>query len=54
MPRLGTRKLYHLLADEWEAIGVKIGRDGLFSYLRKEHLLIKPEKNYTKTTDSKH
>jgi len=26
----------------------------LFDYLRSEHLLIKPKKNYTKTTDSKH
>ena len=54
MPRLGTRKLYHLLSDELKTIGVKIGRDGLFSYLRQERLLIQPKKNYTKTTNSEH
>ncbi len=54
MPRLGTRKLYYLLKVEFERIGVKIGRDALFDYLKSESMLIKPKKNYTKTTDSRH
>jgi len=54
MPRLGTRKLYYLLKDEFAREGIKVGRDGLFNYLRSQHLLIKPKKNYTKTTFSKH
>ena len=54
MPRLGTKKLYYLLKDEFVRQGIKVGRDALFDYLRAEHLLIKPKKNYTKTTDSKH
>ena len=54
MPRLGTRKLYHLLKDEFGARGLKLGRDALFDHLRAEHLLVRPKKNYTKTTDSKH
>lgn len=54
MPRLGTRKLYYLLKPEFESIGIKLGRDGLFRYLRSEYMLIKPKKNYTKTTNSKH
>lgn len=54
MPRLGTRKLYHLLADQFDRLGVKLGRDGLFDYLREEKMLIKPLKSYTKTTHSKH
>lgn len=54
MPRLGTRKLYYLLKDEFEVKGLKLGRDALFDHLRSEHLLIRPKKNYTKTTDSKH
>ncbi|WP_299683572.1 DDE-type integrase/transposase/recombinase, partial [uncultured Tenacibaculum sp.] len=33
---------------------IKIGRDALFDYLRSESMLIKPKKNYTKTTNSKH
>lgn len=54
MPRLGTRKLYHLLSGQFNTLGVKMGRDALFSYLREEKMLIKPLKSYTKTTDSKH
>ncbi len=54
MPRLGTRKLYYLLKPEFESANIKLGRDGLFSYLRNEQMLIKPKKNYTKTTYSKH
>ena len=54
MPRLGTRKLHYLLKESFAASGVKLGRDALFSLLRREHLLIKRKKNYTKTTNSKH
>ena len=54
MPRIGTRKLYYLLKDELELRGIKLGRDALFDYLRRENLLIYPRKNYTKTTNSKH
>jgi putative transposase len=54
MPRLGTRKLYHLLADQFDHLGVKLGRDGLFDYLREQKMLIRPLKSYTKTTHSKH
>ena len=35
-------------------MGIKIGRDAFIDYLRSERLLIKPKKNYTKTTYSKH
>ena len=54
MPRIGTRKLYYILKEDLNYLGIKIGRDGLFDYLRSENLLIKPKKNYTKTTNSKH
>lgn len=54
MPRLGTRKLYYLLKDDFERLGVKIGRDKFFEYLRSERMLIRRKKNYTKTTESKH
>lgn len=53
-PRLGTRKLYYLLKSEFERLGIKLGRDALFDYLRAERMLIKPRKKYTKTTYSKH
>lgn len=54
MPRLGTLKLYYLLKDQFNQQEIKIGRDGLFNYLRLQNLLVKPKKNYTKTTHSKH
>lgn len=54
MPRLGTRKLYYLLKPKLEAAGIKLGRDGLFDYLRNHNLLVKKPRNYHKTTDSKH
>jgi putative transposase len=54
MPRLGTRKLYYLLKKPLQKAGVKLGRDGLFAYLRCEHLLVRARKSYTKTTQSRH
>ena len=54
LPRVGTRKLYHLLKPRLQASGIKLGRDGLFDYLRRHHLLIQPRRCYTKTTFSKH
>ncbi|KGO83519.1 integrase [Flavobacterium beibuense F44-8] len=54
MPCIGTRKLYYLLSQELSQCDIKIGRDALFSYLRREGLLVKPKKSYTKTTFSKH
>jgi putative transposase len=54
MPRLGTGKLYYLIKPSLQEAQIKIGRDGLFSYLKREHLLIKPKKTYMKTTHSKH
>ncbi|WP_236458195.1 MULTISPECIES: IS3 family transposase [Flavobacterium] len=54
MPRLGTRKLYFLLEQSFVENRIKIGRDAFFAYLKREKMLVKPMKNYTKTTFSKH
>lgn len=54
LPRLGTRKLYYQLSKQIRSKGIKIGRDALFSFLRSEHMLIKPKHSYHKTTNSKH
>ena len=54
MPRIGTRKLYFLLKQDFDRLQLKIGRDALFTYLKTEHLLVEPKKNYIKTTHSKH
>lgn len=52
MPKLGTRKLYHLLKEELKELGV--GRDKLFTILKANNLLIKPIKQYQVTTNSHH
>lgn len=52
MPRVGTRKLYHLLEDEFRALGV--GRDRLFQILKANHMQIVPKRQYHITTDSHH
>ena len=49
-PRVGTRKLH----DRLRKYGKKIGRDTLFSLLREHGKLVKPKKNFKKTTYSKH
>ncbi len=54
LPRVGTRKLHYLLKPTFEDTGIKLGRDGLFNYLRQKHLLIKPARTYKRTTDSRH
>ena len=54
MPRLGTRKLYYLVKPKLESASIKLGRDGLFDYLRSQHMLVEPKRQYTKTTYSHH
>ena len=53
MPRIGVKKLYSMLEQDLHSIG-KIGRDKLFDILRKNNLLVKRKKSYTRTTDSYH
>lgn len=54
LPRVGVRKLYHMLKPELIKRQIKLGRDGMFLLLKYHGLLIKPIKSYTKTTNSKH
>ena len=51
-PRIGTRKLYYILQQELRSLGV--GRDYLFTILKANKMLIKPNRNYTITTNSYH
>jgi putative transposase len=52
MPRIGTRKLYHILRTSLNALSV--GRDQLFLILRANHMLIVPSRTYRITTNSHH
>lgn len=54
MPRVGTRKLMHLLTPQLESHHIKIGRDYLFDLLEQHHLLIRQRKRRTVTTNSRH
>ena len=53
-PRLGTRKLQHLLREPLEQAGIRMGRDALFDVLRNAKLLVPLKRAYHKTTDSHH
>ena len=51
-PRLGGRKLYHLIGPELEAAGVKMGRDRFFEELGKADLLVEKKRSeWPKTTN---
>lgn len=52
MPRIGGKKLYHLLETKLKKL--KVGRDKLFDILRANRLLIKSKRQYHVTTDSHH
>ena len=49
-PRVGTRKLRRHLAQ----VGVPVGRDRLFTWLRDEDALVKRKRRGTFTTYSRH
>lgn len=52
MPRVGGKKLYHLLKEQ--LLTLKVGRDKLLRILGANHMLIVPKKRYHITTDSHH
>lgn len=53
-PRLGARKLHHLLELPLRRANASLGRDALLDVLREAHLLVTPRRAYPKTTDSHH
>ena len=54
LPRLGTRKVYHLIAEVMKQKAIKVGRDKLFKVMRDNDLLIAPRRRYVQTTNSRH
>lgn len=51
MPKLGVRKLQHMLAEEHQ---LHVGRDRLFDCMRERGLLVQTKRSYVRTTDSRH
>ena len=49
-PRMGGRKLRHILGAELEQEGLALGRDRFFDLLRRNDLLVKPVKRQWRTT----
>lgn len=50
LPKVGVRKLHHLLQDFYQAHGVSMGRDRLFELLRAHGLLVRIKRKPTRTT----
>ena len=53
MPRLGGKKLYHLMKQELP-VEVHMGRDEMFNLMRDNHLLIRQKRTQVRTTHSNH
>lgn len=53
-PRLGTRKLHHMLQNDLAEADVQIGRDRLFEVLRDHGLLVDRKRGRARTTNSRH
>jgi transposase InsO family protein len=53
-PRLGGRKLFHLLGPELARARVKLGRERFFEVLREKSLLLERLAGAPKTTNSRH
>jgi transposase InsO family protein len=53
-PRLGGRKLLHMLGAELAENDVRVGRDRFFDVLRESGLLVERKRCQAKTTNSRH
>lgn len=53
-PRVGTRKLQHMLRERLQQADIQMGRDALFDVLRNAKMLVPPQRAYHKTTNSHH
>ena len=53
-PRMGTRKIYHLIKPDLENIGIKMGRDALFDLMDANNLKVTKRKRRHITTNSNH
>jgi len=54
LPREGGKKMYRAFKEEFLKKEIKLGRDGLFTILREQDLLVKRKRSFVKTTNSYH
>lgn len=53
-PRMGTRKIYHLIKPDLEQSNIKMGRDALFDLVAANNLQVTKRKRRHITTNSNH
>jgi transposase InsO family protein len=53
-PRMGTRKIYHIIKPDLERSNIKMGRDTLFDLMAANKLLVTKRKRRHITTNSNH
>ena len=53
-PRMGTRKVYHLIKPDLEQSNIKMGRDALFDLMAANNLQVTKRKRRHITTNSNH
>lgn len=53
-PRMGTRKIYHLIKPDLERSKIKMGRDALFDLVSENNLQVTKRKRKHITTNSNH
>ena len=52
-PRLGIKKVYHMMKSDLKQLDIKIGRDGLYAIASRNHLISRPKKRHrVRTTDA--
>ncbi len=54
MPVTGGRKLYEMLKPILQEYCIKMGRDKVFRFLKRNHLLLEKQRKYARTTNSNH
>ena len=53
-PRMGTRKIYHLIKPDLKRSNIKMGRDALFDLMAENNLKVTKTKRRHITTNSNH
>jgi transposase InsO family protein len=54
LPKIGTKKIFHMIKEPLREHGIKMGRDKLFTLFADHGLLIRRKKRRPMTTDSDH
>ena len=54
LPKVGGKKLYFMLQEDFKDHQIVIGRDRFLAFLKQEYLQVPKRRRYHKTTNSKH